>query len=243
MPYVKKGSQTEIGQKIEELAKKVPAPLSWIVPDPYTDPTGGFSITPSPVGLTRQAGVKELLKPLFNRPTGALSAAGRKEVSDALRIWGATPKKLQQYIKELELSWPEKVGHHQSFTGAYTPTYQKINLAPTTIKEPATLADALSHELGHGYTERLGNRLMKSHRIEGDIIDMYDWVPTKMEALSEYIGSGLKKKANLSSTPPVFGYGPKQQEAFSVLERGKGNFWQNASQYIKDILINLNIGD
>jgi hypothetical protein len=50
MPLIRKGSQTEIGKKIEKLAEEVPAPLSWLVPDPYDPsnmvmPVGGITKT------------------------------------------------------------------------------------------------------------------------------------------------------------------------------------------------------
>jgi len=48
MPVTKKGAQTEIGRKIEELAGKIPAPISWLIPDPkdptnFIQPVGGLT--------------------------------------------------------------------------------------------------------------------------------------------------------------------------------------------------------
>ena len=128
MPRVRK---TPGFEKIEELAKKVPAPLSWLIPNPYDV---GSYIMPV-AGLTRLGGARKLVGPTLKQ---GLSSTEREGLLTTLRAWLKTPKKVQEFVKDIKL-------------GTDYPWYGSKQIGLPTTVDP----EAAVHELIHAAQDKL----------------------------------------------------------------------------------------
>jgi len=240
MAYVEKGSKTEIGKKIEELAKKLPAPLSYAIPDPYSDPTGGFGLTP--VGLMKSDIQRSLLKPLFGHayvPPKVKSEAARTSIADAIRVLKKLPRKTVESIKEFQFLQPEAPAHG----GAYWQSPERrIRLSGGEDIPQRSLARALAHESGHETTERMLDRMFGPVKGRfGEIIRDELWQTHGHEAgpfegIAEYLSSEIRKAAGVNPTMIAY-YGPKQA---GVIEKLQGmpskNPYMNVYRYLQEVL-------
>ncbi|OFY39619.1 MAG: hypothetical protein A2Z69_00290 [Bacteroidetes bacterium RBG_13_44_24] len=216
MAVVKKGSQTEVGKKIEELAGRIPPPLSWMVPQGYGDPTGGFSLpfTQPVVGLTRPEAINQLLRGVLRgRHLSEFPSKYGKEILDSIQylLKGAPRKPLEQLGAIRVISPGQQMtipgwgrvtgtsfGQHQSLAGQYKygtpikwPSIEIMPLAnPSDTTKLYTLPQVLSHELGgHGAEHRILDRLKLAP-------DDVPYSPYK-EAVAELLGSVSSKKAGI----------------------------------------------
>jgi len=234
MPYIKKGSQTEIGKKVEKLAEKVPAPLSWLIPDPYDpasfiQPIGGF---------TKQAAVKEVVGKFFdpNISTGS-KVFLRGALADLLRVIGKTPKKAIEHIKGFKLD----PGYVTS--GTYHP--RRLQVFPSELERAGTMASSFAHEAGHGATMPMAGKIVARQPMgtlglspEQRAMDLYliNKHVTPFEGVAEYIGQHLQKQAGLIPVE-YFGHGPEQQVVFEQLSKMPSkNPYFNVYRYLQKVL-------
>lgn len=238
MPYVKKGAQTEIGKKVEELAKEIPAPLSWLIPDPYTDPTGGFGLTPTPLGFTKKAAAKTIFDAYYNHPRGKSLEKGLR---DLLKVVGKTPKKAIEHIDEFRLE-PAFVS-----TGRYSPSM--INVFPSDKVSGSTMAATFAHEAGHGGTMPIAGKVrarimgippIERARVMGTPqetgVQLYRSGKEPFEGAAEYIGHHLQRQAGLIPFR-FFGHGEGQKAVFEELSKMPSkNPWMNVYRYFQKVM-------
>jgi hypothetical protein len=84
MSYVKKGAQTEVGRKIEELAERAPEPVKWMMPDPYSPASYIFPMSVGGKALKsawpKTKTFEEALEKITNRIYDRLSYGLREEL-------------------------------------------------------------------------------------------------------------------------------------------------------------------
>jgi hypothetical protein len=238
MPYIKKGSQTEIGKMVEELAGKVPAPLSWLMPDPY-DPT---SLIQPIGGIAKKQAIKKVVEVMKDPALSPILREGlRSNFRDLIQVIKATPKKALTDVKEFIL-YPGKrtVGSYSPERLAVWP-HEKSLQGDIFGKVGDALADMVggmehtfAHEAGHSGTMRIAEKVRRKQGRLGSMI-AYLTNPSPFEGAAEYAGSAIRKKAGLSDMP-FFGHGRGQKEIFEKISAMPSkNPWMNVYRYFQEI--------
>jgi len=201
---IKKGAQTEIGRKIEELAKKVPAPLSYLIPDPYSDPTGGMGLPFAPVGMTKMTAAQKLLRPYFQHdPRGRIPVKGLEvpEIDRMLKAIQQVPKKLLdflediRYVKEGGSSYTPKGWAGRAFPS--TINLEK-RLTPGSFTRPLPKAYDLHHELGHVAQDVSLRELGQKGGLN---VNFYRKLSGQLEGLADWYGTQLGHKTGTPFIP------------------------------------------
>ena len=171
--------------------------------------------------------IKEILK-------GGVKFSPQKlrELSDAMKILKATPKRALESVYDLDVGGKEVAPLFEKAPGTHGAwSYgRQITLRPwdylSTIQMQKNVAksgwyklpESLAHEIGHETTERL---LQKRGLTLGGEFGEYAREEGLWEGIAEYLGKHLAQKAKVPFTPK-FGYGSYGETPeliFNVLEK------------------------
>lgn len=194
--------------------------------------------SPSAVGFTKQAAVKEVVGKFFdpNISTGSKIFL-RGALADLLRVIGKTPKKAIEHIKGFKLD----PGYVTS--GTYHP--RGLRVFPSEFEKAGSMASSFAHEAGHGAAMPMAGKIIARQpmatqglRPEQRAMDLYliDKHTTPFEGVAEYLGRHIQKEAGLIPRE-YFGHGPGQQQVFEELSKMPSkNPYFNVLRYLEKVL-------
>jgi len=214
---VAKVRKTPAFEKIEELAERVPAPLSWLIPDPYD--VGSYLM---PVGITKSAAEKAVLPFLKQQFKG-------RESEEFSRIIRAIPKKLLAAIRDLRLEFSPQLRRalNKETSGSFYPLSREIVLY-TGKKAKQPITRTLPHELGHLGHYELAVKMRKPY---------WDVPTASREAIAEYLAEGIGDKASLVRSFNIPAGGELAEQTLKKLwEMPSKNPWMNVYRYLQTFM-------
>lgn len=223
----------KVKELLEEEQQRTPP---WFKAIQETMPFGA-----TPVGFTKQAAIKEVLKQMEGRTGKGVTGNLRREFADLLRVIRKTPERAIKHIGEFELI------PGRATVGQYHP--EKLRIFPSSDPRAGSMAASFAHEAGHGvsmpmvgktWARNVGRGFRSTNPLSykpeelGQIQYLLEEKP--LEGVAEYIGRHLQEKAGVEPLV-VFGHGGGQKKVFEELSKMPSkNPYMNAYRYIQNLM-------